>query len=351
MSRCNKGSLPERENCTKLILRRLYEWETRCSRLRQTKTRPCHRAFIADVEHHRLDALTSEQLINNMNLDPKKQSIIKAPSRGVAKARSNMASRALASVHKTTITNSIGVKLKLIPAGEFLMGSPLTEVGREEYEGQHSVKISKPFFIGVYQVTQGQYQKVMGNNRSEFGGENNPVEMVSWNDAKNFCSELSALPKEKAAGHSYRLPTEAEWEYACRAGTHTRFPFGDRKSDLSEYAWYDDNSAENTEEMRTTRPVGGKLPNAWGLYDMHGNVWEWCEDWFGPYPADPGTDPTGPMSGSTPKGPATGSTRVLRGGSWNHFAASCRSADRYWNFPSYRSFSVGFRISLIARNY
>ncbi len=269
--------------------------------------------------------------------DPKKQSIIKAPSRAVAKARSNMASRALASMQVKT--NSIGLKLRLIPAGEFLMGSPAGEEGREAYEMQHRVRITKPFYLGVYQVTQGQYQQVVGQNRSEFDGVENPVEMVSWDDAIEFCRKLSALPEEAAAGNVYRLPTEAEWEYSCRAGTTTRFNFGDHKTDLVDHAWYDDNSDK-------TRPVGNKLPNAWGLYDMHGNVWEWCQDWYRDYPSGSVTDPAGPTSGSMPTGPSTGSTRVLRGGSWNHFAVHCRSADRYWNFPSYCSFSVGFRVAL-----
>jgi formylglycine-generating enzyme required for sulfatase activity len=171
----------------------------------------------------------------------------------------------------------------------------------------------------------------MGENPSEFKGTNNPVETVSWEDAVAFCKKLSELPEEKAAGRVYRLPTEAEWEYACRAGSTTRFGFGDSDSQLGPYALFDENSA------RTTHPVGGKTSNAWGLYDMHGNVWEWCADWKDDYSTSAVTDPAGP---------ATGSHRVLRGGSWLFEAAFCRSADRYRSAPSNRDFYLGFRVAL-----
>jgi formylglycine-generating enzyme required for sulfatase activity len=175
------------------------------------------------------------------------------------------------------VTNSIGMKLRLIPAGEFMMGSPGAERSDDD-ETQHRVTLTKPFYLGVTEVTQEQYQKVMGTNPSQFKGPQNPVEKVSCADAVEFCRKLSAMPAEKTAGHVYRLPTEAEWEYACRAGTTTSYSFGDSVLQLSEYGWLNDNS------YSSTHPVGEKKPNAWGLYDMHGNVWEWCQDWHG---ADP----------------------------------------------------------------
>ena len=230
------------------------------------------------------------------------------------------------------ITNSIGMKLVRIPKGAFTMGSPESEEGRYSDEGpQRSVTISKDYYLGAYEVTQEQYQRIMGENPSEFMGTNNPVETVSWEDAVAFCKKLSELPEEKAAGRVYRLPTEAEWEYACRAGSTSRFGFGDSDSQLGSYAWFDKNSA------RTTHPVGQKTPNAWGLYDMHGNVWEWCADRKGDYSTSAVTDPAGP---------ATGSYRVFRGASWRDGAAYCRSAIRNRYVPSYRYPFDGFRVAL-----
>ena len=171
------------------------------------------------------------------------------------------------------------------------------------------------FSIGVHEVTQSQDESVMGANPSSFKGANNPVENVSWDDAVAFCAKLSALPAEVAAGRVYRLPTEAESEYACRAGTTTGYSFGDDAQDLGEYAWFSDNSGN------TTHGVGEKLPNDWGLCDMHGNVFEWCSD-------------------------AVGSYRVFRGGSWYYEAAYCRSAYRYSLAPSFRSAYLGFRLAL-----
>ena len=227
------------------------------------------------------------------------------------------------------VTNSIGMKLRLIPAGEFMMGSPGTESGRGANETQHRVSITKPFYLGVTEVTQEQYQKVMGTNPSYFKGPQNPVETVSWADAVEFCGKLSALPAEKTAGHVYRLPTEAEWEYACRSGTTTAYGFGDDASRLGDYGWFRSNSDSKT------HPVGEKKPNAWGLYDMHGSVWEWCQDRYGEYPSGSATDPTGATSGSD---------RVLRGGSWNYYARYCRSAYRDRITPEYRDYYLGFRV-------
>jgi len=223
------------------------------------------------------------------------------------------------------VTNSIGMKLRLIPAGEFMMGSPGDGFG----ETQHRVSITKPFYLGVTEVTQEQYQKVMGKNPSKFKGPQNPVENVSWRDAVEFCGKLSAMPAEKAAGHVYRLPTEAEWEYACRAGTTTAYSFGDDASRLGDYGWFDGNSDTST------HPVGEKKPNDWGLYDMHGGVYELCQDRYGPYPSGSATNPTGATSGSY---------RVRRGGGWSYYARICRSASRSKNTPGYRFSDLGFRV-------
>jgi formylglycine-generating enzyme required for sulfatase activity len=218
------------------------------------------------------------------------------------------------------VVNSVGMLLVPIPAGTFTMG-----VGG----GAHKVTLTKPFELGVHEVTQQQYGKVMGSKPSKFKEPQNPVEMVSWDDAVEFCRRLSELPEEKAAGHVYRLPTEAEWEYACRAGTTTIYSFGDSESELGDYAWYDDNSGN------TPHPVGGKKPNGWGLYDMHGNVYEWCQDWHEKSPSGSTTDPTGPSSGSY---------RVIRGGGWFGYSGYCYSANRYWNSHNLRINYQGFRV-------
>jgi formylglycine-generating enzyme required for sulfatase activity len=227
------------------------------------------------------------------------------------------------------VTNSIGMKLRLIPAGEFMMGSPATESGRSDNETQHRVTLTKPFYLGVTEVTQEQYQKVMVTNPSKVKGPQNPVERVNWAEAVEFCGKLSAMPAEKTAGHVYRLPTEAEWEYACRSGTATAYGFGDDASRLGDYGWFEGNSDSRT------HPVGEKKPNAWGLYDMHGNVWEWCQDRYGDYPSGSATDPTGATSDLY---------RVYRGGGWGNRARSCRSAYRSGNAPEDRDFLLGFRV-------
>jgi formylglycine-generating enzyme required for sulfatase activity len=242
-----------------------------------------------------------------------------------------------------TITNSIGMKLVLIPKGTFMMGSPTSEQGASYYpdgaETQHEVTISEDYYLGVFEVTQGQYQKVMGNNPSYFqkrvisksDSSIYPVELVRWEDAVEFCKKLSELPEEKKAGRVYRLPTEAEWEYACRAGSKAAYSFGANSKTLGDYAWFVDNSGEQT------HPVGEKKANAWGLYDMHGNVWEWCSDCWGRYPKGSVSDPSGPSEGSY---------RVNRGGCWGIGAADCRSANRSWLDPSIRNYGYGFRVAL-----
>jgi len=236
------------------------------------------------------------------------------------------------------ITNRIGMKLVLIPKGTFQMGSPESEEGRYEDEVQHEVTLTKDFYLGVTEVTQAQYQKVMGENPSCFGGDNvqgdssnHPVEQVSWEDAVEFCNKLSALPEEKAAGRVYRLPTEAEWEYACRAGSKSAYSFGDERDSLDGNAWFYENGHGKT------HPVGQKKPNAWGLYDIHGNVWELCSDWYGEYPKGAVSDPVGPREGWY---------RVRRGGSWGLAAARCRSASRIREHASRLFGNCGFRVAL-----
>ena len=227
------------------------------------------------------------------------------------------------------IINSAGMVLLPIPSGEFMMGSPDSDMEAMDREKpRHPVKITRPFHLGMLEVTQSQYQAVMGRNPRFFQGPNRPVEQVSWLDAVEFCRRLSDLPEEKRAGNVYRLPTEAEWEYACRAGTNTVYSFGDDSSRLAEYAWFDFNA------QGTTHPAGQKKPNPWGLYDMHGNVWEWCQDWYGEFPHERVTDPAGPFSGSH---------RVIRGGSWFN-AQRCGSAFRFRREMSVRLGRLGFRV-------
>ena len=211
-----------------------------------------------------------------------------------------------------------------VPGGTFMMGSPVNEKDRNNNEKQHSVTISS-FQMMTTEITQSMWKAVMGNNPSNWKGDKLPVENVSWDDCQAFIRELN----ERDPGSNYRLPTEAEWEYACRAETTTRLYNGDRDSDLDRIGWYAGNSGSKT------HPVGQKQPNAWGLYDMHGNVWEWCQDWKGNYPSGSVADPRGPSSGSA---------RVCRGGSWSYGSKYCRSAIRNGYAPSYRYFSQGFRL-------
>ncbi len=229
------------------------------------------------------------------------------------------------------LPGNVEMKFRKIPAGKFTMGSPENEKGRLSTEGpQHLVTITSPFYLGMYEVTQAQWKAVMGSNPSHFKGNDLPVESVSWNDVQSFIQKLNQQEK----GNKYRLPTEAEWEYACRAGSNTRFSFGDDADVLGQYAWYyEENSGGST------HPVGQKKPNAWGLYDMHGNVWEWVQDWHGNYPPASVTDPTGPPSGAS---------RVIRGGSWLNAPRLVRSAVRYLLTPVYWNGRLGFRL---ARNF
>ena len=275
--------------------------------------------------------------------------------------------------------------LVLVPPGEFDMGSTPEEIRWALAEGRkknpanqyyfqrvptesprHRVRISRPFYLAMYLVTQGEYERVMGVNPSAFTatqldasafhpplpqieinnrpydrkkmvGKNtsrHPVETVTWDQALRFCGTLARMPAEQAARRIYRLPFEAEWEYACRAGTTTRWYSGDDSAALAECAWF------NEDSDATTHPVGQKKPNAWGLYDMHGNVWQWCADPFSAdyYRQSPPIDPRGPFAF-----PTDSSNRVGRGGSWGEFAVGCRSAYRYTGLE-YCGHVLGFRV-------
>ncbi len=243
---------------------------------------------------------------------------------------------------RVTADDTLSQTMVWIAPGTFTMGSPPNEKDRQSNEGpQTEVTISRGFLMSKYEVTQAQYKAVMGTNPSSFKGDNKPVNYVSWHDAVAYCSKL--MEKEKAArrlpvGYEYRLPTEAEWEYACRAGTTTRFSYGDDPdySQLGGYAWYWSN------ETGSTHPVGRKKPNGWGLYDMHGNVWEWCQDWYGKYPGGSVTDPQGPATLWSPSGDPS---RVSRGAGWEYGGTGyCRSASRGNDIkPGVRNAFLGFR--------
>ncbi|MFN7568214.1 MAG: SUMF1/EgtB/PvdO family nonheme iron enzyme [Microcystis sp.] len=235
--------------------------------------------------------------------------------------------------NKTSFTENLakGVTLEMVnlPAGKFLMGSS----ERDNEKPPHQVKVNS-FAIGKYPITQAQYQAVMGNNPSRFkNNPQNPVESVSWDDAQAFCQKLSQI-----TGKTYRLPTEAEWEYACRAGTTTRYYFGDNDNQLGDYAWGRENS------NRTTHPVGQKKPNGWGLYDMSGNVWEWCEDdWHDSYAGAP-DDGTAWIDNDN----RSQSQKCLRGGSWYYIPNFRRSASRDWYNPDIHIHVNGFRVACVS---
>lgn len=268
-----------------------------------------------------------------------------------------------------SFTNSLGMKFVLIPSGEFMMGTSDAEISRvlrqmrtqyratekkqQDYLAEcipgerprHRVKISMPFYLAVYEVTQAEYNQIMNANPSFFapggGGKKRvsgqdtrvfPVDSVNWDESREFCERLSAVSEERAHGRNYRLPTEAEWEYACRAESTTAYCFGTNEARLAKYAWFADTTAH-----AAPQPVGQKEPNALGLYDCYGNVYEWCADWYdkGYYGVSPGVDP---------KGPSLGDGHVARGGSWDNLASVCRSAFRV-GVKSQRNFRVGFRVA------
>ena len=272
-------------------------------------------------------------------------------------------------------TNSIGMKLVLIPSGKFTMGSPQDEKDRKKDEPQHEVTITRPFYLGMYTVTVGQFRQFVKDagykteaEKDDEGGwgynaatklfvmskkftwqnvgweqtDDHPVVNVTWNDGVAFCEWLS-----KKEGQKYQLPTEAQWEYSCRAGTTTRFYSGDEEKTLKGFAnmadasfkrkWqYSDWAVAWDDGYAFTAPVGKFKPNAFGLFDMHGNAWQWCADWYGEYPQGAVTDPQGPNDGKS---------RVFRGGSFDHDAMNLRCACRNKDVPSFRFGNVGFRVA------
>ena len=229
---------------------------------------------------------------------------------------------------ESPIATPIDLRLVRVDACDFIMGSPIAEQGRRDHEILRRVKISQAFLIGATEITQSQWKAVMGtepwaNLTYVKAGENFPAVGISYEMAVDFCDRLSRREKRQ-----YRLPSEAEWECACRAGTTTTFHFGDEQGRLADYGWYGKNSFDIGN--RFAHQVGKKTPNAWGLYDMHGNLWEWCSDWF--------------TSATVPKG----RRRVVRGGSWHGAASLCRSASRFSRDPTIRVNDTGFRVVLEA---
>ena len=255
-----------------------------------------------------------------------------------------------------TITNSIGMKLNLIPTGTFSMGSPRSEPERQRTETLHEVTISRPFYMGVHEVTQSEFATIMEgielHRRPAFPGDRNPAENVEWKNARYFCERLSEREEEKAAGRRYRLPTEAEWEYACRAGTKTAFHYGDELS--SEQANFNGNFPAGTAEkgayLRKTAAVGSYPANAFGLHDMHGNVSEWCADFYDPdyYENSPEKDPLGPPLGVVATDFDNFGDKnffmVVRGGCWLDEGRACRSAYRFKAMPNTQYKLIGFRV-------
>ncbi|HUF61580.1 MAG TPA: formylglycine-generating enzyme family protein [Verrucomicrobiales bacterium] len=258
--------------------------------------------------------------------------------------------------------NGVELTLCWCPPGKFLMGSPATEAGRREDEVQHEVTLTRGFWMAKTETTQAQWKALMGDNPSHFQGDRLPVESVSWDESKAFAATLTERLRQEGKlepGWKFRLPTEAQWEYACRAGTTTAYYTGDGEQDLGRAGWYEGNSRSKPSKFKewfrrlplvggwirggsmsvpVLQSVGGKAENAFGLQDMHGSVWEWCEDWFAPYPQGRLVDPTGP-----PSGPA----RVGRGGSWGLSAGVCRSASRSGLRPEGSSGNLGFRVAVV----
>jgi len=268
-------------------------------------------------------------------------------------------------LHTTLSAQTPPPNMVLIKGGTFTMGSPASEMGHSGDEIQHQVTVSS-FYMGKYEVTQKEYQEIIGTNPSFFKGDNLPVERVSWYDAVEYCNKRSQKeglspaytinknqsdPNNKSTSdtvkwtvtwnknaNGYRLPTDAEWEYACRAGTTT--PFSTGNNITTSQANYNGNKPYNNnakgEYREKTTPVGSFAPNPWGLYDMHGNVWEWCWDWYRNFAGGTQTDPGGAASGNS---------RVERGGCWSYPAGFLRSAFRFYTYPSYRYESLGFRLA------
>jgi formylglycine-generating enzyme required for sulfatase activity len=259
--------------------------------------------------------------------EPFQQEVVIKEAGWFSKAITELQTETRTVTKKRNVSKSTSARFDFcaIKSGTFLMGSA--------NEGPiHQVTISRNFYMSTYPVTQEQWETVMGNNPSKFKGADRPVEMVSWDDCQKFITCLNAVGKG-----TFRLPTEAEWEYVCRAGSSGMFCFGDDVNQLGDYAWYSANSDGQTQ------PVGKKKPNAWGVYDMHGNVWEWCQDWYDDYGTDSVTDPQGPSSSTMP-------VRVFRGGCWRGVAGFAASAHRGGRGTAYRDGILGLRLVFLAAN-
>jgi formylglycine-generating enzyme required for sulfatase activity len=255
--------------------------------------------------------------------------------------------------------NGLAMQFVRIPAGEFHMGSPADDpAAAADERPRHGVRLSHAYYLGRYEVTQGEYRAVTGENPSWFSSQgggrddvrgvdtsNHPVEYVTWDEAVEFCRRLSELATERAAGRRYRLPTEAEWEYAARAGTTTRFHTGDTLLPKDAHV-----RTGAGAEARTTRPVGSYAPNAWGLYDMHGNVWEWCADRYDPDGYAALSSPTSGRAALDPQGPPNGTGRVVRGGDYRFDAGEARSANRDFTRQSRRDWGNGFRVVMVVES-
>lgn len=233
------------------------------------------------------------------------------------------------------IKNSVGMEFTKMKAGTFLMGSPENEEGRYNRETLHKVTLSKGFYIQTTEVTQGQWFSVMATKPWEGkpnvkSGDSFPAVYISWDDCKQFINKLNEIEKTQ----KYRLPTEAEWEYACRAGSKGPYGYGNNIQDLDQYAWFNENTVKQNENF--AHEVAAKKPNKAGLHDMHGNVWEWCEDYY--------TEDLGKQDVIDPKGPSEGKGRVFKGGGYVFSARDCRSANRYYNMNVFRDFVLGFRV-------
>ncbi len=240
-------------------------------------------------------------------------------------------------------TNDLGMAMVRIEAGEFLMGSPRYEEARKSHEDRHQVTLTRSYLLSATEVNQAQWFSVMMTNPSRFEGGLRPVENITFDECIEFCNQLSLreglTPVYGQQGgevywnresNGYRLPTEAEWEYACRAGSQKRFTNGDRSADLQMLSWYRNNSTGRTHDGAS------KAPNNWGLHDMHGNVWEWCWNWSAEYPTRFSVDPEGPQQGTS---------RVIRGGSWDNPAEACRSANHNGAKPGFHGAILGFRVA------
>jgi formylglycine-generating enzyme len=239
---------------------------------------------------------------------------------------------------KPFTVSDLSMEMLWCPPGTFMMGSPESEKGRDDDETQHTVTLTQGYWLGKYEATQAQWEAVMGTNPSEFKGENLPVETVSWDEVTSFCAKLTERERKAGRlpeGYAYQLPTEAQWEYACRAGTRTAYSFGDTANLLYRHANYADKNTNvgwsdklHDDGHANTAPVGSYPANAWGFHDMHGNVREWCSDYYGIYPTGTVTDPTGPASGSD---------RATRGSSWDSVDHGLRSAKRLSQISDARS--------------